>query len=97
MTPQEYVARVGPLQFVQVPGRNPLLFARMKGKRAGGKVTIGKLRAAKAANGSGATRSVPIFVGVDAVSIRKRLDIGSIVARASNRLAQLYAQSFRSG
>ena len=41
MTPQEYVARVGPLQFVQLPGRNPLLFARMKGKRAGGKVTLG--------------------------------------------------------
>jgi hypothetical protein len=97
MTPQEYVARVGPLQFVQVPGRNPLLFARMKGKRAGGKVTLGKLRAAKTAKGSGATRSVPIFVGVDAVTIRKRLDIGSIVERASNRLAQLYAQAFRSG
>ena len=97
MTPQEYVARVGPLQFVQLPGRNPLLFARMKGKRAGGKVTLGKLRAAKTATGSGATRSVPIFGGVDAVTIRKRLDIGSIVERATNRLAQFYAQAFRSG
>ena len=38
-----------------------------------------------------------ISIGVDAVSIRKRLDIGSIVARASGKLAQLYAQAFRSG
>ena len=97
MTPQDYAARIGPLQFVQPPGGKPLLFAKMKAKKAGAKVTLSKLRAARTATGRGATISVPIFVGVDAVSIRKRLDIGSIVARASGRLAQLYSQAFRSG
>jgi hypothetical protein len=97
MTPQDYMAHVGPLQFFQPPGGKPLLFAKMKAKKAGTKVTLSKLRAARTATGRGTTVSVPIFVGVDAVSIRKRLDIGSIVARASSRLAQLYSQAFRSG
>ena len=35
--------------------------------------------------------SVPVFVGVDSVSIRKRLNISGIVRSAQTWLPQLYA------
>ena len=35
--------------------------------------------------------SVPVFVGVDSVSIRKRLNISGSVRSARARLPQLYA------
>ena len=38
--------------------------------------------------------SVPVFVGVDSVSIRKRLNISGIVRSARERLPQLYASLF---
>ena len=97
MTPQDYTARIGPLQFVQPPGGKPLLFAKMKAKKAGAKVTLGKLRAARTATGRGVTTSVPLFVGVDAVSIRKRLNINAVVHRARDRLPQLYASLLPGG
>ena len=40
--------------------------------------------------------SVPVFVGVDSVSIRKRLNISGIVRSARDRLPQLYASLFAS-
>ena len=41
------------------------------------------------------TVSTPLFVGVDSVSIRKRLNITAAVRRARDRLPELYAQNFR--
>ena len=35
--------------------------------------------------------SVPVFVGVDSVSIRKQLNISGIVRSARERLQQFYA------
>jgi hypothetical protein len=48
------------------------------------------------ARGQGKTTSVPIFVGIDSVSIRKRLDITGIVRKARDRLADFYAENMRS-
>lgn len=38
---------------------------------------------------------VPLFVGVEAVTIRKRFDIAAIVRRAADQLAAFYSQRFR--
>ena len=38
--------------------------------------------------------SVPVFVGVDSVSIRKRLNISGIVRSARDRLPKFYASLF---
>ena len=38
--------------------------------------------------------SVPVFVGVDSVSIRKRLNITRIVRQARDQLPKLYASLF---
>jgi hypothetical protein len=40
--------------------------------------------------------SVPVFVGVDSVSIRKRLNITRTVRQARDRLPMLYASLFAS-
>ena len=95
MTPERYQKEVGPLQYVKRPGKAALLVAKTRatktGKRA--RVTLSGLRAA--ARGGVRTTSVPLFVGIDSVSIRKRLNITKAVRRARDRLPELYAQNFR--
>lgn len=96
LTPERYQKEVGPLQYVKRPGKRPLLVAKTRatktGKRA--KVTLSGLRAA--AKGGIRTMSTPLFVGVDSVSIRKRLNITAAVRRARDRLPELYAQNLPS-
>ena len=93
MTPRLFNERVGKLNFVKRAGKRPLLFAKMKAGRGGepGTVTIPRLRAAQRPGAKGPFVAVPIFVGLDSVRIRKRLNITAIVRRARDRLPQLYA------
>lgn len=96
MTPRLFEQRVGKLQFVKPAGKNPLLFAKMnvgRGKTAG-KITLSRLRAA-AAGKEGTKTSVPIFVGISSVAVRKRLNIRAIVQRARDRLPVIFAQKFK--
>ena len=96
LTPERYSKEIGPLQYVKRPGKAPLLFAKVKSTKSGkgSRVTLSRLKAG--ARGQGKTTSVPIFVGIDSVSIRKRLDITGIVAKARDRLADFYAENMRS-
>lgn len=96
LTPERYAKAIGPLQYVKRSGKAPLLFAKVKSTKSGkgSRVTLSRLKAG--ARGQGATTSVPLFVGIDSVSIRKRLDITGIVRRARDRLADLYAENIRS-
>ena len=96
LTPERYSNSIGPLQYVKRPGKAPLLFAKVKATKSGkgSRVTLSRLKAG--ARGQGATTSVPLFVGIDSVSIRKRLDIIGIVRRARDRLAEFYAENMRS-
>lgn len=96
LTPGRYTKEIGPLQYVKRPGKSPLLFARVKSTKSGkpGKPSLSRLKAG--ARGQGKTTSVPVFVGIDSVKIRKRLDITGIVRKARDRLADLYAGNMRS-
>ncbi len=91
--------KVGPLTFVKKPGKKPLLAAKMSQGRSktATKVTLPRLRAAAGGAAKGPFVSVPLFVGVNAVNIRKRLNITAFVRRARAALPQLYAQFFRAG
>jgi hypothetical protein len=40
-------------------------------------------------------KSVPVFFGIPAVSIRKRFDIVSIIRRAASRLGEFYFQHLK--
>lgn len=94
LTPELYRQKVGPLQYVARPGKAPLLMARQAAKsrsRRGG-VSLSSLR--RGAAGSGPTRSVPLFVGVDRVQLRKRFHIAAIAERIRGRLADLYVKHF---
>lgn len=96
LTPERYAKAIGPLQYVKRPGKAPLLFAKVKTTKSGkpAKPSLSRLKAG--ARGQGATTSVPLFVGIDSVSIRKRLDITGIVRKARDRLAEFYTENMRS-
>jgi hypothetical protein len=93
MTPELFRQRIGPLAFVKRPGSNPLLFAKAKAGRNTTKVSLPRFRSG--GRGEGPLVSVPVFVGVSSVAIRKRLNITRIVRQARDRLPRLYASVFR--
>ena len=89
MTPELFRKSIGPLSFVKRPGKRPLLVAKAKKGKNMTKVSLARFRSG--GRGEGPFVSVPVFVGVDSVSIRKRLNITGIVRAARDRLPQLYA------
>jgi len=86
--PRLFARTIGPLQYVDT-GRRPLLFAKIsRGRnstfnRVGGKLSLARLK-------KGGSQSVPVFVGLDAVEIRRRFGISEIVDRTIVRLPALY-------
>ena len=94
MTPELFAKNIGPLAFVKRTGKSPLLFARVKAGKNTTKISLARFKSA--GSGAGPFQSVPVFVGLDSVSIRKRLNITGIVRGACDRLPQLYAAFLRS-
>lgn len=94
MTADRYAKEVGPLTLLKLPGKRPLLAAKMavSGRQAAsgdlGKVTLPKLR--RGASGSGAIRAVPLFVGVDSVTLRKRFGLNEVIERAAGRIEAVF-------
>ena len=89
MTPELFRKSIGPLSFVKRPGKRPLLVAKAKKGKNMTKVSLARFRSG--GRGEGPFVSVPVFVGLDSVSIRKKLNISAIVRSARDRLPQLYA------
>ena len=101
MTPERFERAIGPLTYIGRRGRPPLLAARAalsasQARKDRPKVSLAALRRG-AAGGTGRTvmRTVPLFVGLDAVKIGKKFQILKIVERAAGRLAALYVKHFR--
>ena len=98
MTPELFAKSIGPLSFVKRPGKRPLLVAKAKkAKKAkkGKNMTKNSLaRFRSGGRGEGPFMSVPVFVGVDSVSIRRKLNISGIVRSARDRLPKFYASLF---
>lgn len=78
MTPATYVKQVGPLIPIFRAGRRPLLAA--------------KRRSATATRKKGEV--VPLFVGIDAVTLRDRFSIREISEKVAARLPELFAAEF---
>lgn len=100
MTPQLYVSTIGPLHTIKVPGKNPLLGAYMKG-RARSRPTLPKLRAGSALLRLGVRRSrsdlggvglvsVPLFVGIPTVRLKKHFDLSIVFRKVQGDLAANY-------
>lgn len=95
LTPKQYASRVGPLSSGKTKDGKPLLFG--KGSRstilkATDKVT--RLRRGAVKRGIRKI-SVPLFVGVPTVNIRKKFNLRRIFARAGDRLGELYVKNFK--
>lgn len=97
MSARNFSNSVGRLQLIQRGNRPPVLAAKMAvsktAAKKGGpyKVTLAALR--KGANGQGTIRQVPLFVGVNSITIRKRFSIYQIIDRAAARLPELYLKN----
>ena len=94
MTPELFAKSIGPLSFVKRPGKRPLLVAKAKKGKNTTKISLARFRSG--GRGEGPFVSVPVFVGLDSVSIRKRLNITRTIRHARDRLPELYALLFAS-
>lgn len=89
MTPKRYSEEIGPLVSIRAPGKKPMLAAKVdRGKRGRSKITTAALR--RGGRGIGNVKSVPLFVGVPAVTIRKRTNVAAIVDRVNAQIPELY-------
>ena len=93
MTPKLFIQEIGRLRLVRPPGKKPLLVAdiRQTGKQGG--ASASKFTAAALTRGifrsKGKARTVPCFVGLTAVQVRKRISIGRVVQKAAGELGAL--------
>ncbi|PZV33375.1 DUF6441 family protein [Mesorhizobium kowhaii] len=99
MTPELYVRQIGPLFPINRAGKRPLLAAnigvsaRQRASGKVGKITNAKLR--KGASGSGPRQAVPLFVGVDDVTLKKRFNLRRITAANAAKLGQYFAENLK--
>ena len=101
ITPELYQAQIGPLVYLGGRGGRPLLAARAAlsraaSRRAEPKITLAALRRG-AAGGTPTTvlRTVPLFVGLRSAKIPKKFDVLAVMARAADRLAELYLKNLK--
>lgn len=91
ITPALYEDKIGPL--ILLPNtKRPILAAPVSGKRVGigpqRRITPAALR--RGAAGKGTVTMVPLFVGLDVVTLRKRFSIGDAIDHAVNGLGAAY-------
>lgn len=97
VTPELFVRSVGPLIPIIRPGRRPLLAANISTNRSGQRgpgsppVTLSALR--RGARG-GPKEAVPMFIGIDAVTLRDRFSVREIVEGVADRMPALFAAEF---
>lgn len=94
----DYFKQIGqPLYPINLPGKKPMLGAlvRMTGKRKQKKVSVTLLRRGRNPGGKGIVHRVPLYIGVDAVTIRKKFSIRNVAANVSAQIPALYEKHFR--
>jgi hypothetical protein len=102
MTPKNFVRSIGPLFTIRAAGKPPMLGSYMQGI-AGSKVTIAKLRRGRAlaklgVRGRGGLArakgviSVPVFIGISSVSIKRHWNLTGVYSVARDNLASNYAR-----
>lgn len=90
MTPALYIKTIGPLISIERPGKPPLLAGKIATNRRGSKTGKVSLSALKRGGAGAASTLVPLFIGIERVSIRDRFSIRQITERAAARLGSLY-------
>jgi hypothetical protein len=96
MTPKEYVQNVGPLVTMRLPGRVPMLGAQVRVRGALGRNQfIGRrARLRRGLSGRGdTTQTIPMFVGISAVTIPKKWDVHGTVAEEAKGINEAYEKN----
>lgn len=96
MTAALYIATIGPLHRINRPGKPPLLAGYVRGLGKSGKVTVGKLKTGERRRKSKGTKglvSVPMFVGLPLVKIRKRFDFAPMWRKALSSLQSEFSRN----
>lgn len=90
MTPKQYVENVGPLVSMELPGRLPILGARVRTAfQVGRRFTRATLRRGMS-TARGISQFVPLFVAVRTVTIPKKFNVHAAVVEASKHLQERY-------
>ena len=98
LTPKNFESQIGPL-FSMRGSKQPLLGAKVAVTKAAARrgppyrVTRAALR--RGAAGNGVIRTVPVFVGVDTVRIRKRFDLASVADQVAREIPRLYLKNLK--
>jgi hypothetical protein len=92
MTPSQYVANVGPLVTMRVPGKPPMLGAQIRVQDTGNIVSKRRLRRGRGGSG-GTLQTIPMFVLVTSATIPKKWDIHGTVVEAAKGLNEAYEQN----
>ena len=102
MSPAVYQSTIGKLVPFKSRSGKRLLGARlsvssgMAGKLGGRRLTAASLRKGRLGGGKKrVNRTVPLFVGLPSVTIKKRLAIIQIVKQTATQLAALYTKHFK--
>ena len=96
--PSKFRQQIGtPLYTIRQPGKPPMLGAnvRMTKARSGKALSLAALRRGRNPGGRGTVQLVPLYVGIDAVTLKKRFAILDAVRQAAARLPDLYLKHFR--
>jgi hypothetical protein len=99
LTPATFQAKYGTKLVPMKNAAKPLLGAPMSVTKAAArkgppyKITKAALR--RGATAQGVIRTVPLFVGVDTVSIRRRFNLERVFAAAADRLPALYLDNLK--
>lgn len=91
-TPEVFSREVAPLFSIKSSNGKPLLAAKITTTKTGRmpKPSLGKLR--DGATTSKPTRAVPLFVGVNSVTLRDRFSLREIIRKAAAALPAIYAK-----
>jgi hypothetical protein len=99
LTPRSFQAAYATKLVPMKNAAKPILGAPMSVTKAAArkgppyKITKAALR--RGATAQGVIRTVPVFVGVDTVSIRKRFDLARVFSAAADRLPALYLDNLK--
>lgn len=88
-TPKKYIKLVGLLRSVNLPGRSPMLVS-VRPKRDA--ASIRRLQRLGRTTPDG---GVPVFVGIDAVTLRKRFNLVAITKKAAARVSEFYFKNLK--
>jgi hypothetical protein len=98
LTPRQYVQEVGPLITMHRAGKPPMLGARIQTGRLPPQPFgrfVSRARLKRGISGRGQFQTIPLFVGVPAVSIPKKFDVHAAVEDAFSHLDDFYRRQFQ--